>query len=410
MARKLSRNRLQMSRYKLDSLLDITKAINANLIPEELLGKYESILRDELNIGKIFILFKEKNRWICLLNAGFPVKMEDTIDPETQLADIRETKKVSVSDDFGIPCVDLIFPVFNNNKPISYIFIGDIEEEGEGMSPVLKHLHFIQTISNIIIVAIENIKLFQESLRQESIKKELELAARMQTMLIPDNDSLPRNDKIYVSGYYHPHFEIGGDYYDCIKLSDNITGLCIADVSGKGISAALLMSNFQATLRALFSADMDLQILIRKLNETVITNASGEKFITFFVARYNHDTKEIEYINAAHNAPVLYDTKDGTIQYLIAKCVGIGMLDKMPPIENTIITLKHPSKIFCFTDGLSEIKDDNGKDIGTKPIERHIANKDTVDENISALIRELGIPDDNPNLFDDVSILAANFY
>lgn len=410
MARKSSRNRLQMSRYKLDSLLDITKAINANLSPEELLGKYESILRDELNIGKIFILFKEKNRWICLLNAGFPEKMEETIDPETQLSEIRETKKVSVSDDFGIPNVDLIFPVFNNNKPISYVFIGDIEEEGEGMSPVLKHLHFMQTISNIIIVAIENIKLFEESLRQESIKKELELAARMQTMLIPDNDSLPRNDEIYVSGYYHPHFEIGGDYYDCIRLSDNITGFCIADVSGKGISAALLMSNFQATLRALFTADMNLEKLIRKLNETVITNASGEKFITFFVARYNHKTKEMEYINAAHNAPVLYDITDSTIQYLIAKCVGIGMLDKMPPIENTIITLKHPSKIFCFTDGLSEIKDDKGKEIGTKPIEKHIANKDTVDKNISALIKELGIPDDNPNLFDDVSILAANFY
>lgn len=399
-----------MSRYKLDSLLDITKAINANLSPEELLAKYESILRDELNIGKIFILFKEKNRWVCLLNAGFPEKLEDTIDPEGQLSEIKEAKKVSVSDDFGIPNVDLIFPVFNNNKPLSYVFIGDIEEEGEGMSPVLKHLHFMQTISNIIIVAIENIKLFKESLRQEAIKKELELAARMQTLLIPDNASLPRNDKIYVSGYYHPHFEIGGDYYDCIRLSENITGLCIADVSGKGISAALLMSNFQATLRALFTADMDLVMLIHKLNEVVVTNASGEKFITFFVARYNHESKEMEYINAAHNAPVLYDTVNGSINHLTAKSVGIGMLDKMPPVENTVISIKHPSKIVCYTDGLSEIKDDKGNDIGTKPIERHIANTDTVDKNILALIQDLGIPDNNPNLFDDVSIIAANFY
>lgn len=399
-----------MSRYKLDSLLDITKAINANLSPEELLAKYESILRDELNIGKIFILFKEKNRWTCLLNAGFPEKLEETIDPEKQLSEIKEAKKVSVSDDFGIPNVDLIFPVFNNNKPLSYVFIGDIEEEGEGMSPVLKHLHFMQTISNIIIVAIENIKLFKESLRQEAIKKELELAARMQTLLIPDNESLPRNDKIYVSGYYHPHFEIGGDYYDCIRLTENITGLCIADVSGKGISAALLMSNFQATLRALFTADMDLVMLIHKLNEVVVTNASGEKFITFFVARYNHETKEMEYINAAHNAPVLYDTVEGSINHLTARSVGIGMLDKMPHVENTVISIKHPSKIVCYTDGLSEIKDEKGNDIGTRPIERHIANRDTVDKNIMALIKELGIPDNNPNLFDDVSIMGANFY
>jgi len=129
MTRKSSRNRLQMSRYKLDALLDITQSINANLPAEELLKKYESILREELSIGKIFILFREENKWICLLNAGYPDKMEENIDPSSQLAEIKETKKVSVSDDLGIPNVDIIFPVFNNNEPLSYIFIGDIEEE-----------------------------------------------------------------------------------------------------------------------------------------------------------------------------------------------------------------------------------------------------------------------------------------
>ncbi|MDZ7739322.1 MAG: PP2C family protein-serine/threonine phosphatase [Bacteroidales bacterium] len=409
MTNKSSRNRLKMSRYKLDSLLDITMSINANLPAEDLLAKYESILRQDLNIDKIYIFFLENKRWTCLLNAGFPDDLAGNVDPGTQLAEIKETKIVSVSDNIGIPDVDIIFPVFNNKKPLAYVLIGDIEE-GEGMSPVLKHIHFMQTISNIIIVAIENIKLFRESLRQEALKKELELAKRMQTMLIPDNDFLPHNDKIFVSGYYHPHYEIGGDYYDCLRLSDNVTGLCIADVSGKGISAALLMSNFQASFRALFTAEMDLVMLMHKLNEAVVKNASGEKFITFFVARYNHDSRELEYINAAHNPPVLYDTADGSVKTLEAKSVGIGMLDEIPFIENTVIEVKNPSKIFCYTDGLSEIKGDDGNDIGTAPIEKHIANKDTVDKNIKALIDELGIPDDNPHLFDDVSIIAANLY
>ncbi len=410
MGNKSSRNRLQMSRFKLDSLLDITMSINANLSAEELLGKYESILRKELNIGKILILFRENNEWTCIMNAGFPEGTGAGIKPEKQLADITETKILSASDDIGIPNVDIVFPVFNNNKPLSYVLIGDIEEEAEGMSPVLKHLHFMHTISNIVIVAIENINLFKESLRQEALKKELELAARMQTLLIPDNMSLPHDEKIFVAGYYHPHFEIGGDYYDCIRLSDDVTGFCIADVSGKGISAALLMSNFQATLRALFSADTDLVQLIHRLNKVVVTNASGEKFITFFVARYDHKTKNLEYINAAHNPPVLYDTTNGSVKYLKAKSVGIGMLDEIPFIEDSIIHIKHSSKIVCYTDGLSEIKDENGIDIGTKPIEKHIANMDTVDKNINALIKDLGIPDNNPNLFDDVSILAVNLY
>ena len=107
---------------------------------------------------------------------------------------------------------------------------------------------------------------------------------------------------------------------------------------------------------------------------------------------------------------MLYDTATGSINYLDAKSVGIGMLDDIPFIENTILHLENPSKIICYTDGLSEIKDEAGIDIGIKPIEKHIANDETVDKNIAALIEELGIPDDSPNLFDDVSIIGANLY
>lgn len=410
MINKSSRNRLEMSRYKLDSLLDITMSINANLSIEELLYKYESILRQNLNIDKVLIFLKDDNKWDCLLNAGFPDELTKNIDPETQLIEIEETTLFSVSDEFSIPGIDIIFPVFNNNDPLAYVLIGDLEEESEGMSPILKHLHFMQTISNIIIVAIENIKLFDESLRQEALKKELELAARMQSMLIPHNDSLPANENIFVTGFYHPHYEIGGDYYDCIQLSDNLTGFCIADVSGKGISAALLMSNFQAAFRAMFTAEIDLITLINKLNSIVVTNASGEKFITFFVARYNHTTRELEYINAAHNPPVLYDLLRGTTKLLEAKCVGIGMLDKIPFINIDKIHITNPSKIVCYTDGLSEIRDNDGNDIGTAPIERHISNTDNVDINVKSLIKELGLPDDNPHLFDDVSILALKLF
>ncbi|MBN2861863.1 MAG: hypothetical protein JXN62_01800, partial [Bacteroidales bacterium] len=232
-------DRLRMSRFKLDSLLDITMAINANLPTEELLARYESILRDSLGIGKILI-FKRSLTWECLLNGGFPEYFEN-IDVESRLLGLDDI--TYVSPEMGFEGVDIIVPVFNNNVHLAFLFIGDIEEEGEGMSPVLKHLRFIQTISNIIIVAIENIRLHKESLQQEAIKKELELASRMQKMLIPDNSHMPFEPEIIVNGFYYPHYEVGGDYYDCQKLSETKTGFCIADVSGKGISAALLMSN-----------------------------------------------------------------------------------------------------------------------------------------------------------------------
>jgi sigma-B regulation protein RsbU (phosphoserine phosphatase) len=403
--KKVSTDRLKISKFKLDSLLDITLSINANLPTEDLLSKYEYILRNNLGIGKILI-FKRSDNWECLLNGGFPKQFE-SIDVESRLLGITEI--AFVTPDLGFEGVDIIIPVYNNNIHLAFVFIGDIDEEGEGMSPVLKHLNFIQTISSIIIVAIENIRLFNESLRQEALKKELELAARMQKMLIPDNSHMPVNPRLIVNGFYYPHYEVGGDYYDCLKLSETKTGFCIADVSGKGISAAILMSNFQASLRALFTQDIKLETLIKKLNKIVLVNAAGEKFITFFVARYDHVTGVLEYINAAHNPPVLYNTLTGEIRHLRPACVGIGMIDEIPPLETTEIVITDYSKIVCYTDGLSELKGDNGKDIGTGVIIKHISNKKPVENNIREMFKELGLPDNNPSTFDDVSIIAADF-
>jgi sigma-B regulation protein RsbU (phosphoserine phosphatase) len=402
--KKITNDRIKIFKFKLESLLDITLSINANLPTEVLLSKYESILRENLGIGKILI-FKRSLTWECLLNGGFPKHLEK-IDIESRLLCFDDI--TYVSPDMGFEGVDIIVPVFNNNVHLAFLFIGDIEEEGEGMSPVLKHLNFIQTLSSIIIVAIENIRLHNESLRQEALKKELELAARMQKMLIPDNRHMPRNPNIIVTGFYFPHYEVGGDYYDCIKLSNTKTGFCIADVSGKGISAAILMSNFQASLRALLTADIDLEQLLHKLNSIVVANAAGEKFITFFVARYDHRIKVLEYINAAHNSPVLYNTVSGEMVHLKTSCVGIGMLDEIPSVKKTEIPIKGHSKIVCYTDGLSELKGEDGKEIGTREIISHISNRKPVEENLQAMIKFLGIPDTNPYLFDDVSIIAAD--
>jgi len=402
--KKVSNDRIKILKFKLESLLDITLSINANLPTETLLSKYESILRENLGIGKILI-FKRSVTWECLMNGGFPKQMEG-IDVVARLLGFDDITYVSA--DMGFEAVDIIVPVFNKNEPVAYLFIGDIEEEGEGMSPVLKHLNYIQTLSSIIIVAIENIRLQKESLRQEALKKEMELAARMQKMLIPDNRHMPKNPDIVVSGFYYPHFEVGGDYYDCIKLSETRTGFCIADVSGKGISAAILMSNFQASLRALLTSDIDLEQLIHKLNAIVVANAAGEKFITFFVARYDNKTKVLEYINAAHNPPVLYNSKSGDIIHIPASCIGIGMLDEIPVVKKSEILIKGYSKIVLYTDGLSELKGDDGEDIGTKEIIRHISNNEPVAQNIQSMIKFLGVPDTNPWLFDDVSIIVAD--
>ncbi len=406
---KASINRLKLSTFKLNSLLAITKAINENLSKDELLERYEKLLREDLNIGKILI-YKYDKDWDVILSSGCQTDIVQKIDVERDLLQHEEISFITSSPSENLRSFDNIIPVFNNNVPIAFVLIGDIDEEKEGVSPTIKHLHFIQTLSNIIIVAIENIRLYQETIRQEALKKELELASKMQAMLIPDAETLPKSDNLFVSTFYHPHFDVGGDYYDFIKLNEKEFGLCIADVSGKGISAALLMSNFQANLRALFTTGKSLKEILVKLNERVMASAKGEKFITLFIAKYNIETKELEYVNAGHNPPIFYEEDGEKGKLLKYGCVGMGMLDEIPAMKQGKLTIKKRSKLFCYTDGLVEIMDEEGISFGTEHIEPHVINNEKIDKNIKDIIKDQHIIEGNTSIFDDISIIGVEFY
>jgi len=405
---KFSENRLKLSTFKLNALLDITLAINDNVSTSELIRRYEKLLTDDLDIGKVIVL-KLSDKWDCLLNSGFGHRFYEKVDMDRDLLPFDEISFITSEPQHFPELVDIVIPVSHKDEAIAFVLIGDIEEEGEGVSPIIKHLRFIQTLSNIIVVAIENKRLFQETLRQEALKREMELASKMQTMLIPANEKLPSNKHILLKAFYHPHFEVGGDYYDVIQLSEDEVGFCIADVSGKGISAAILMSNFQANLRALFSADQNLTDTVHRLNVTVMNSAKGEKFITLFIARYHYKTRKLKYVNAGHNPPLLYKPGSKKLEQLASGCVGMGMLDDLPFVNEAVISMEEPAKLFCYTDGLVEVIQDSGIEFGTENLEKELKNNSPLEENIQTIIKNQKILEGSASIFDDISIIGAQF-
>ena len=228
-------------------------------------------------------------------------------------------------------------------------------------------------------------------------------------MLIPADNKLPASKSILIKAFYHPHFEVGGDYYDCLALNDHVVGFCIADVSGKGISAAILMSNFQANLKALFTHGTPLPQLVEELNQRVMESANGEKFITLFIGQFDSKTKKLDYINAGHNPPLLFEKKKKEMTLLGNGCVGMGMLDQIPVIETGHKIIEEPTKLLCYTDGLIELVDENGVEFGTKNIERLLFNQQTIDKNIDEIIVEQKILTGSTAIFDDITILGLEF-
>jgi len=143
------RSSTQTLKFKLNSLLDITRAINDNQPVEVLLESYVDILCNKLNIGKV-MMFKHHDGWECILSSGISQDVADCINVEDNL--LVYTDITFITSEQILPDFDIVIPVYNNYAPVAYVLIGDIEEEMEGISPVIKHLHFIQTISNIIVV------------------------------------------------------------------------------------------------------------------------------------------------------------------------------------------------------------------------------------------------------------------
>ena len=401
--------RLDFANFKLKSLLGITLAINANKSARELLDKYQQILCTGLNI-KTLAVFIVSIGWKKVISVGIEDNFGDNADEvSSTLSPFSEITDLSKREEPFFRNFDVLIPVFHKDIQLAYVLLGENRDVAQRFERLFDHLDIIQTLTNIVAVALENKRLYKKSLEQESLKAELEVASKLQAMLIPNANSIKKNDYIAVSTYYHPHSMVGGDYYDFIQLNDSDFGFCIADVSGKGISAAMLMANFQANLRILFKKNIPLISLVRDLNQNVNNNSQGDRFVTFFVGKYSAKRKSLHYINAGHNPPLLLRKDTSDLVYLTAGCVGLGMLEEIPKITAGTIAISSGDKLLCYTDGLIEAENEQGEMYGTIPLEGALTIEGNADDVIHYLKSDLDTFVGDKALTDDISILGIDF-
>ncbi|HET7818320.1 MAG TPA: PP2C family protein-serine/threonine phosphatase, partial [Bacteroidia bacterium] len=207
------------------------------------------------------------------------------------------------------------------------------------------------------------------------------------------------------------HQQIGGDYYDFIRINDEEVALCMADVSGKGVSAALLMSNFQANLRILLHRSESLTELVKELNQKVNDTAQGERFITFFVAKYNTTTKVFTYVNAGHNPPLLLNP-DNSVEMLRIGTTGLGMLDDLVNIKEGTVEIKSGSVLFCYTDGVVEQENENSQEFGVNRIKEILiksGHTSTIKDINRSIIKSVTEHKGAKEYVDDIALLSCRY-
>lgn len=351
---------LHVKERELNSLLQITQAINSNISSHGLLRLYENLLVKQIGVGKVAV-FINHDEWVC--TNAFGIEMKDAEEQIGKfLPSFKQITKLEKTSHSLAKYFDVVVPVYHKDYPLAFTLLGDFRSDAH--FSLDEKLNYIQTISNVIAVAIENKRLFRAQVKQKMLKSELEMAGQMQTMLIPGK--LPDDERISIAGVYLPHQEVGGDYYDYIELNKEECIFCIGDISGKGVAAALLMANFQASVRSYAEQQPSLSALIESLNARVNEITNGEKYITFFIAKFNFTTRELQYINAGHNPAILYH--DGESRLLQEGCTILGMFEKLPYVHLQSLTLKEQFTVFCYTDGLTDVENDQKQTLDIKEI------------------------------------------
>jgi len=400
--------RLFLKDRELGALLEITQAINQDLGEIALYKIFQFTLLGQLNIRRLVLYVKEEGQWLCMVSFGQQLPDYRRIPLPQVIIEQCTTASAAVS---TLPLeeswqqLETLIPVVRNEEVMAYVFIGNMHEDyasGEATK-------FLETLSNILFGAIENRRLGRQRIAAAAFRKEIEIAQEVQTMLFPR--SLPNDAHVAVAASYVPHTAVGGDYYDVVPLDADRFLFCIADVSGKGVAASLLMSNFQAGLRTLLRQQADLATVANELNNLIFRNAGGDKFITVFFGLYDRSTRLLQYVNAGHNDPLLL-AEDNSVELLKEGTIMLGVMDELPMLTVGEVLVAPHSLLLTYTDGLTEVFDVNQIEFGEEGVLRVIRQNRylPLSRLHEELLREIKAYNENGSQFaDDVTILSCRF-
>ena len=271
----------------------------------------------------------------------------------------------------------------------------------------------LMSIAAQLALVIDNARLTERMVAQERMRRELALAAEVQQRLLPS--APPQCVAMEIAGFCEPARGVGGDYYDFINFDDRQLGLAIADVAGKGMPAALLMSTVQATLRSLTArngsngdCDQELASIVSKLNRLLFNTTNGEHYVTFFYATFDQSTQLLTYVNAGHNPPLYFRANENNeFRELTAGGTVAGAFEHSR-YEQETVQMESNDLLFLYTDGLSEAFNKDGEEFGSNRIMETLkANAQlSVDEIRDQVVRRVKEWCSGVSLYDDLTFVV----
>jgi len=404
--------RLDKKIQELNTLFDIGKELNSTLDREKIINLLSYAVMGEMLINHCLIFVQDNGKMRLAMSKGHKSSAELTQFEDknllTLLAEIREPIHLKLGGHteplfthFQQAGYRVIVPMRIQNQTKGVLAIGERITKAEFQD---YDLEFLSTLGNEAMICLENARLFEETLEKQRLEEELALAREIQQNLLPQEClKLERYD---IDAINVSSLQVSGDYFDCIQLNSDKICLAIADVSGKGMGASLLMANLQAVLHALIEPDALLTEVAGKINNLIHRNTHYDKFITFFFGILDLKKNTFTYVNAGHNPPI-WLRKNDKVELLEKGGLILGMMPNLPYQQETI-PLEPGDWIVMFTDGVTEAVNAADEEFEEKRlIEVVRANKDksasVMKDQILVAVREFSVGQAQG---DDVTLLA----
>jgi len=341
--------------YNAEQILgELSEQVRGILDRESLLETVCRRISESLHVDRIAVLLREGSCFRPALATGYGAPLECEIPGDAE-PDPKTLERLDSQ---------LLLPLASRKEVLGYISLGPKKSE-EPYSPTDTHL--LRTVAAQTGLALENSRLSEaiaaEIAQREMLHREIEIAREVQQRLFPQQ--LPEVPALEYAGNCRPARGVGGDYYDFLALSSGKLGLAIADVSGKGIPAALLMASLQASVRGQSQSGVNVAELMAQVNRLVFDASPENRYATFFYGLFDPATRRLTYTNGGHNAPILLRGSDVLRLETGGPVVG---LFRAAAYEQGEIQLLPGDLLVLYTDGISEAENPAEEEWGEEPL------------------------------------------
>lgn len=402
------RNITEKKNQLLSTLFELSKDFSVLLTKNEIIKRLSFYLMGQLAVHR-FAIIEYRNCQLTVLANSFTYEITpesiDSLKQITETTIIDSKSELEFAVDFEKSGINIISPITISGKILGFCLTGNKLSKAKFSED---DIHYVESLCFAAGYALENERLFKEELIKQQMEAEMSTALEIQRQLLPKGSLSFADFDIY--GKSIPSRHVSGDYYDLIRLDEHRKLVVVADVSGKGIPAGLIMANFQAALRVLVELNLPLCALAEKLNKLILQNTSYDRYITAFFGILDSTSNQMEFLNAGHNPPILI-RQNGETVFLNNTAPSIGMFEEYPCDENGLIELSDNDVIVVYTDGINEAKNSESIDYGLDNINNFVfsATSKTAEDICTDILGDVVLHSTDTPQYDDITLVVIKY-